>query len=72
MKIPAELSIRAITNGVFITKNMTVTRLVRHIQDAEGGTPCFRTDVRDSCPETSDTCEWADECKDALIAQWKR
>ncbi|MFC1545961.1 SAP domain-containing protein [Pseudomonadota bacterium] len=72
MKLPAELSIRAITNGVFITKDMTKTRLVRHIQRSEGDAPCFRTDIRDTCRESSATCEWADKCKDALIAQWKR
>lgn len=72
MKIPPELSVRAINNGVFITKDMSITRLVRRIQGSEGHTLCFRTDVRDSCEETSAHCEWADDCKNALIAHWQR
>ena len=72
MKIPAELGVRAINCGIIITKEMSTTRLIRHIQRREGDRPCFRTDVRDSCQERSDTCEWADDCKNALIAHWKR
>jgi len=72
MKIPAELNARAIKNGVFITKGMTKTRLIRRIQTQEGHTPCFRTDLRDGCKQTRETCEWADECKNALIAHWQR
>jgi hypothetical protein len=72
MKITPELRVRAINNGIFITKDMTITRLIRRIQRCEGHSPCFRTDMRDSCQETSDTCEWASDCKNALIAHWLR
>jgi hypothetical protein len=72
MRIPSELNVRAIKNGVLITKGMTVTRLVRYIQISEKHTPCFRTDCREYCQETKETCEWAEDCKNALIAHWQR
>jgi len=72
MKVPAKLSARAIKDGIFLTEGMTITRLVRHIQRCEGHLPCFRTDAREYCKDKKETCEWADECKHALIAHWKR
>lgn len=69
MNIPAELSIRAINSGVFIAKGTTITRLIRRIQSADGDDPCFRTDLRDHCQKR---CEWADQCKCALVARWQR
>ncbi len=72
MRIPSELSVRAINDGIFITKGMTMTRLIRRIQRSEGHLPCFRTDARDFCQDTKETCEWADDCKHALIAHWQR
>jgi len=72
MNIPIELSIRAINCGIFVAKDMTMTKLIRRIQRCDGRAPCFRTDIRDSCQETCDTCEWANDCKNALVAHWKR
>lgn len=71
-KITRELNVRAIKNGILITTLTTKTSLVRKIQLLEGETPCFRTNVRDSCKETCNTCEWANDCKNYLIAAWKR
>jgi hypothetical protein len=72
MNVSIELSNRAVDCGIFIAKDMTVTRLIRRIQRCDGHTPCFRTDSRVSCQETCDTCEWADDCKNALVARWKQ
>jgi len=71
-KITPELNVRAIKCGIFITGLTTKTSLVRKIQVHDGDQPCFRTDVRDSCGETCETCEWENECKNHLIAAWKR
>jgi len=72
MEITSKLSVRAIKNGIFIAKHTTPARLIRRIQQAEGDTPCFRTDIRDLCPKTIKECEWAEDCKSGLIADWRR
>jgi len=72
MEITDKLSVRAIKNGIFIARHTTASRLIRRIQSAEGGTPCFQTELRESCPKTSCECEWADDCKNALVAHWQR
>jgi len=71
-RITPKLNVRAIECGVFITGLTTKTSLVRQIQVQEGHARCFRTDARDSCHQTSDSCEWAKDCKQHLIASWKR
>ena len=64
-----ELSVRAIKHGLLITRYTTKTSLVRNIQRKEGNQPCFRTDDRECC---RGGCEWEDDCKNCLIAAWKR
>jgi len=72
MEITSKLSVRAIKNGIFIAKHTTPTRLIRRIQQAEGYEPCFQTDLREVCPKGLDACEWAEDCKNSLIADWRR
>lgn len=69
MEITAEISVRAIRNGIFLTSCMNKTRVIRMIQRCEGESPCFRTDEREYC---RGSCEWEDDCKNALIAAWQR
>ncbi|MES0370818.1 MAG: hypothetical protein ABUK11_00930 [Mariprofundaceae bacterium] len=72
MKITSKLSVRALKNGIFIARHTTPARLIRHIQKAEGDEPCFQTEVRETCPKGPDECEWADDCKNRLVALWRR
>ena len=72
MRIPHKLSVRAINNGILITAYMTKTELIRKIQRNEGHSPCFRTDEREYCQGCEWESEWESECKNSLIAAWKR
>ena len=69
MKFSAALSARAISHGIMINNYTRKTKLIREIQKKEGHISCFRTDLRVDC-ETQ--CEWSDQCKNFLIASWKR
>lgn len=69
MKFTAALSARAISHGILITHCTRKTKLIREIQKKEGQTSCFRTDLRVGC---NHACEWSDQCKDFLIASWRR
>jgi len=69
MKIASALNVRAITHGIAISTHTTETKLIRNIQLKEGNSSCFRTDEREYCPGS---CEWENDCKDFLIAAWKR
>jgi hypothetical protein len=44
------------------------TELIRTIQNAVGGRPCFHESSGSACPEIVD-CQWKFECK-KLIAAW--
>lgn len=68
MKITHELRVRATKYGIIVTRYTTKTELIRKIQRKEGNDPCFRTNKREYCQG----CEWASDCKNALIAAWKR
>lgn len=69
LEITQALRERASSLGIPVTANSTKTTLVRRIQIQEGHIPCYRTDLRDSC---KGTCEWADDCRDCLVASWMR
>lgn len=72
MKIPHELTVRAINNGIFITRDTTLTRLIRNIQRCEGERVCFMADDRNLCEKSKEKCEWHDYCQNTLIAHWHR
>lgn len=60
---------RARKLGIHFTSNTSKLSLIRSIQRKEGHFPCFCTDERDYC---IGGCEWEAECKNMLVAAWKR
>ncbi len=70
MKLSPALSVRAMKHGIMIEPHTRKASLIRQIQRKEGHLPCFRTGEQTFCKKQD--CEWSSECKDVLIAAWKR
>ncbi len=65
----SKLAARATNLGIVFNIYTSETDVVRLVQKKEGVAPCFQTNRRIIC---EDECEWACDCKNALIAMWKR